>query len=370
MNDLKQFLATTIGKIISVVVVLGAVIFISIHSLPSKQKPVDQPQTADVQSLPSNSLKIGDVGYASLLTPISSTEVVENKIMQLVAQNDAQGLKEFQQMILSGQSSLVDVGTQVKVTGVDSNFYEVKITGGKLSGQSGWMPSQFITARAPATPAQTTAKTKNTITIPPSQKVPAASAPQSSAYCLTLNDCAGFKIKLNFKEDPATCAQNGTCKYHDDDGQNEYVYYVTVRGDTIDGEVRSRNLNSGSEKSYRSLLGSYDAQASKLDFWYGWYTYPNIMEDWNEIDNTGKINGNQFTEADGTQASITYLNITASDKIPKQGCLIKGDTGHVSDYGSIYYLPASASYSKVTSPRDWFCTEAEAIVAGYVKALR
>ena len=379
MDDFKKFFTTISGKVISVLIILGAVVFIGTHSFFLKHKPVDQPKTADVQSsttstmastTTSNSLKIGDTGYASISTPISSTEAVENKIMQFVAQNDTQGLKEFRQMILSGASSLVEVGTQVKVTGIDSTLYEVKITSGKFSGQSGWMSSDFITATAPIVPVQPTTKTKNTITTSPSKKIPVVSTAQSLAYCSTLSDCAGFKIRLNFKEDPTTCAKNGTCRYHDYGGENEYVYYLTIRGDTLQGEVRSKNLNSGSEKSYHYLFGNYNTQTGKLYFWYGWYTYSNIMEDWIEMEETGNISNNQFTEADGTHADVAYLAITPSDKIPKQGCLIKGDSGNVSGNNPIYYLPTSISYNKVTGARDWFCTESDALNAGYKKALQ
>lgn len=47
MNDLKQFFATTTGKIISIVVILGTGVFISTHSL-SKTQPIEQPQTVVV----------------------------------------------------------------------------------------------------------------------------------------------------------------------------------------------------------------------------------------------------------------------------------------------------------------------------------
>jgi len=198
-----------------------------------------------------------------------------------------------------------------------------------------------------------------------------------SPYCSVVTDCSGFKVKIDFYEDPG-CNKVGNpgylCEYYDPSMQTKQVYYIIVRGDVVRGEVRYRNLNSGSEDFYQDLLGSYDSKTGVITFWYGYYAYPNIMQGWISMKHTGKIGDNKFTGESSTKLSVkgdaTNLPISLADKIPKKNCLIKGDKSLDSGNIPTYYLLTNTDYKKIDNPWDWFCTEADAINAGYQKALR
>lgn len=201
------------------------------------------------------------------------------------------------------------------------------------------------------------------------------------AYCSTASECSGFKIKIDFHDDPDcdnVYGPNFPCKYSI--AQTKDVYYVTVKGDTLSGEMRSVNINSGVETYTKELLGDYDSTTEKMTFSWGWYTYPNIQVDLNLVSHTGKIEGNEFIgqstiyrKVEDVKGDVTYLPISISDKIPKKDCLIKGDDSGESGWVATYYMPTSFSYSKIgdiSSPKDWFCTEEDAVKAGYKKALQ
>lgn len=190
-------------------------------------------------------------------------------------------------------------------------------------------------------------------------------------------DCAGFKIRIEFQED-ANCDTSGPdfpCEYREMVGaQEKHIYYITVRGDTLDGEVDFRNPNSGAETYWEGLLGSYNTQTGELSFWWGYYVYPNIMKEWVSLKTTGTISGTQFAGNSNSRThvggTVTYLPISASDKIPKKTCPIKGDKSSDSGYVATYYLATSVAYSKIGNPRDWFCSESDATAAGYMKSLQ
>lgn len=59
----------------------------------------------------------------------------------------------------------------------------------------------------------------------------------------------------------------------------------------------------------------------------------------------------------------------AQDEILEEGCVIKGN---ISDSGKLYHLPECPSYSTVKISEDkgeeWFCSEEEAVSAGWQKA--
>jgi hypothetical protein len=353
---------------------------------------------SSVASNDTSSPKIGDIGYVKSPNGspsfVSSTKDVEDRVAQLSVAKDTQGLM---QMVLSGDPLLVDDGTQVRIIGASFTLYEVRITNGKFSGQSGWIPSEFVSAIAPSVVIQST-PTKIKTTTPPvaktsvavSKSVPETTSPSKpSVYCSTASDCAGFKVKIDFQEDPS-CSQtdnpNFPCKYYWLNSSKK-IYYLTVRGDTVTGEIKLKNLNNGTEESYMGsdsdLSGTYNETTGEITFEYHYFEYPNIMQGDVSETHTGHITGNQFSgvyqyfseEADVLNKSnvvgdITYLPINISDKIPKKGCTIKADTYSVSGGTATYYLTTNSSYSKITNPDDWFCSESDAVVAGYQKALQ
>lgn len=357
-------------------IIYGSIIAIFVIMMILSNRGSSSPSS--IPSAPEQTALIGDVAYLQSTAPIlvAPTEANFDRATQLAVAKDITGIS---QMVLAGDIFTVPSGTQVRVISKDFPKTEVRIMDGDSVGLSGWVPYEFVSLTppvaktAPATdtakPAPVTQKSSASIT---AETVPTkVQASVATAYCTTLTDCAGFKIKMNFHEDLATCSKNYTCKYHDESDGNEYVYYLTVRNDTVNGEVRSRNPNSGTEKSYANLYGSYDTQSSLLKVHYGTYTYPDIAEGYHGVDDAGKISGNQFVEDNGTVADVTYLPITVSDHIPKKNCLIKADKYSASDDVPIYYLPTSANYSKVTfSGDEWFCSEADAVAAGYSKALQ
>ena len=229
------------------------------------------------------------------------------------------------------------------------------------------------------------------ILIPESAIQPASTPPQipvatstpapTSVYCTTSSgDCAGFKIKIDFDENPATCDVGlSSCNYYDTTANTKKIFYLIVRGDTVDGKVVLQNLNSGTEQDYDDITsGRYNSSTGAIDFTYGYYLYPNIQVDFRYIEHVGVLTGNRFSgtyqyyHSSPTPASgaVTYMPITAEDKIPRTGCTIKGDTNIYSGDRATYYLPSSASYSSVHLVQKWFCSEQDATIAGYQKALR
>lgn len=204
---------------------------------------------------------------------------------------------------------------------------------------------------------------------------------KSTAYCSVANECDGIKIKIDFEEDINSCDDfsSNPCNFINSTLQTKDIYYITVRGDTISGKVNIQNINSGAEQEYESISGgSYDPLSGALSFWYGYWIYPNIQVDFVSITNTGILSGNNFTgeykysglSRGNTRGLVTYLPITTADKIPKKNCSIKGDRDIFFDNIPIYHLPTSASYKDITDPDEWFCSEDDAIDAGYKKSLR
>lgn len=358
------------GSIIAVFVIMMIV------SNKGSSSPSSTPPAQEQSAL------VGDVAYLQSTAPIlvAPTEVNFDRAMQLAVAHDTTGISK---MVLSGDIFTVPSGTQVRVIGKNFPKTEVRIMDGDSAGLSGWVPAEFVLLTPPAekiapvaetvTPAPIAQKSlASTVTekSPVQSTAPASKSPVASAYCTTVSDCDGFKIRINFRED-SSCEKYYSCKYHDYDYEEEYVYYVTIKGGTFDGEVMAKNLNTGKESPFANLSGSYDAASGKMDLYYGHYQYPNIQEGWLSTETKGSVSGGQFVGDDGKiLGDVINLPITLSDKIPKKGCSIKGDKSHLSDYEPVYYVPSSASYGKVNSPRDWFCSESDAIAAGYSKALQ
>jgi hypothetical protein len=195
-------------------------------------------------------------------------------------------------------------------------------------------------------------------------------------FCSVSSDCEGFKIRIDFDEDPNTCSSS-YCKYIS--GDSKQVFYLTVRGDTVDGKVVLRNLNSGTEQDYKDISsGTYDESTGKIDFTYGYYLYPNIKVDFRYIEHKGNISGDQFigtrayssSYGSATTGKVTYLPISTSDSIPKVGCTIKGDTHIYSGDKKTYYTSTNSTYSSIHLVEAWFCSEQDAIAAGYQKTLQ
>lgn len=241
---------------------------------------------------------------------------------------------------------------------------------------TGLVPSQPVTQpiTAPVAPSQTSTSTVITPTQVPSQ------AP--TIYCTTASgDCAGFKVKIDFDEDATTCDLGYSfCKYNDKSSNTKQVYYLTVRSDTVKGKVTLKNLNSGTEQDYHDLLATdaYEPATGKISFFYGYYRYPNIKVDFRSTRHEGTITADRFVgtyQSSGlstmsTSGTITYLPITLEDKIPRKDCVIKGDTYIYSGGKKTYYTSSSASYSSVSLVESWFCSEDDAVKAGYQKSLR
>lgn len=240
----------------------------------------------------------------------------------------------------------------------------------------GLVPSQPVTqpTTVPVVPSQ--ASTSTVVTPDPIlPQVP-------SIYCTTASgDCAGFKIRIDFDEDANTCDLGSNfCKYNDKSSNTKQVYYLTVRSDTVRGKVTLKNLNSGTEQDYHDLLATdaYEPLTGKISFFYGYYRYPNIKVDFQSIRHEGIITGDRFVGthqysslgAYSASGTVTYLPITLEDKIPRKDCIIKGDTYIYSGNKKTYYASSSASYSSVKLVERWFCSEDDAVKAGYQKSLR
>lgn len=229
------------------------------------------------------------------------------------------------------------------------------------------------------TPKKTTPVTKPTVTTPTPKPV-VVETPKIQAvspYCSVATDCSGFKVKIDMYEDPG-CNKVGNpgylCEYYDPSMQTKQVYYILVKSDTVHGEVRYKNLNSGSEEFFEKLLGDYDSKTGIITFWYGYYAYPNIMQGWISMKHTGKITNGKFIGESSTKLSVrgdaTNLSISLSDEISKKDCLIKGDKSSSSGNVPTYYVTSSAGYKDINNPWGWFCNETDAINSGYQKALR
>lgn len=91
-----------------------------------------------------NSLKVGETGYVVMKNNgsvfVAVNKDIYDEMFKLITAKDNDGLT---QMVLKGQILLVDSGTPVRV--IDSSMFsrEVRITSGKYSGQSGWVPAEM-----------------------------------------------------------------------------------------------------------------------------------------------------------------------------------------------------------------------------------
>jgi hypothetical protein len=234
------------------------------------------------------------------------------------------------------------------------------------------VPDTRLQKSEPAPAAKVEVSVAAPVPVPPPTVLPAI-----TAYCTVENECAGFKIRIEFEEDEScgTPEASYQCDYSEIFSPYEkHLYYVTVRGDTVDGIVAKRNPNSGVETSWEDLLGHYNSQTGELNVWWGYYAYPNLMQGWVSLKTTGTIKGDQFAGGSNkkvhVKGDVTRLAISAADKIPKKTCLIKGDKGIDSGNQPTYYLTSSASYAEIDNPREWFCSETDAAAAGYAKSLR
>jgi hypothetical protein len=91
-----------------------------------------------------NSVKDGETGYliskdkSDVL--VASDEATYDRMGKLMAVKDIDGLT---QMVLRGQLFYVESGTPIRGIGGTMFSREVRITSGKYSGQSGWVPAEW-----------------------------------------------------------------------------------------------------------------------------------------------------------------------------------------------------------------------------------
>lgn len=151
------------------------------------------------------------------------------------------------------------------------------------------------------------------------------------------------------------------------------VYYIDVAGDVVSGSRYVKNNNTGVEDYSDSMssLDGYDSETNHVEFYYGWYTYPSIQVDFNVVGFEGALSDSFFTTDAGTEYPIEFLPIDENDNFPRIDCLIKGDSSYISSSQKTYYLESDSSYEDISylSSIEWFCSEEEAIEAGYTKAL-
>ena len=351
-------------KIVAIIAIIfiGVSLIVIFRSGVSTTPSVKSPY---VQS-ESEELKIGDTGYLKSnddTVMLGVTKDNYNQLMKLSVAKDTEGVL---QMVLNGQAILADSGTKIRVIDEDMFIKQVRFLDGKYYGQSGWTPNEFVSNVSPklteTTPTNKTTNTSLADKTTVEQKSTASNPQQivskstsSNVYCSDVSDCAGFKIKIDFKED-ASCNQVNSptfpCKYYDSFGQKE-IFYLTVTGDIVSGKVRTKNLNSGVEQDslgtqFIDLMGSYNSSTGELTFTRSFYIYPHIEEGFVYEKHVGHITGNQFSgeyhysyDGDGKDANVvgdvTYLPISIADKIPKKNCIIKGDTFFSSGGTKTYY---------------------------------
>ncbi len=390
----RLLLSRTTGRFIAVgIFAVGIIVVISLSS------SMNSGTTSTSSSVPNTSIVgIGQEGYISM--PNSSSDVTllntQPLLDEYVKAAVAHDIRGMTGILLNGGGFVAKAGTKVLVidmSGIISRETEVRLLSGDNQGMAGWIPSDWISATAPVVTSDVV-DTSNTSSAPkivkktisqtdsvtaPTPK-PTPVQPTPTAYCSNTSDCAGFNIRI----------------VGDSDGQSMMIYYLTIRGDTVHGTVVTRNLNTGIEqpemetdssgesKPMTIYSGLYDTSLRQLSFGYGHWTYPSIMEGLISDDFTGKLTDTTFsgvhssddyavdnnTSKKDVSYMVTYLPISITENIPKKTCLIKGDTYSISGGNATYYPPLSVSYVKVTSPDSWFCSEQDAVGAGYQKALQ
>lgn len=92
----------------------------------------------------SSSAAIGDTAYlrasaSPIMVPVDKTAF--DRTMQLSVAGDTTGLAR---MVVAGDILTVDNGTQVKVISKDYTKTEVRIMSGDHTGESGWVPMEFV----------------------------------------------------------------------------------------------------------------------------------------------------------------------------------------------------------------------------------
>lgn len=148
---------------------------------------------------------------------------------------------------------------------------------------------------------------------------------------------ATIALRTMLKAGPVTCAPSGTDQY------GRTIAHCAAGGVEVNREMVSQGMARAFVKySSEYLADENEARAAKRGFWDGTWEAP---WDW---------------RAD----QIAALQ-------PKGNCWIKGNIAHGT---KTYYLPFQFSYARVkideAKGERWFCTEAEAMAAGWVRSER
>lgn len=109
------------------------------NAFKDESSSTSQPTASSV-----NSVKSGETGYlvskdkSDVL--VATDEASYDRMGKLMAVKDIDGVT---QMVLKGQLFYVESGTPIRGIGGTMFSREVRITGGKYSGQSGWVPLEW-----------------------------------------------------------------------------------------------------------------------------------------------------------------------------------------------------------------------------------
>lgn len=124
---------------------IGILAMMGIGILISSISPDQDTQQATNTSPKANWLKTGEDGYVSVdgsdTVLIATTKEYYDEMFKLLTIKDTLGVS---QMVLDGKVLLADKGTTVKVIGSTMASREVRITNGKYTGKSGWVPNEMV----------------------------------------------------------------------------------------------------------------------------------------------------------------------------------------------------------------------------------
>ncbi len=107
------------------------------------------------------------------------------------------------------------------------------------------------------------------------------------------------------------------------------------------------------------------AKNNRLGLWSGCFTAPQQFRRWN------KKEAALLGFACGNHDAETREFLFPDDPAMPVGCPIKGKISlraNVTGHRGIYHLEGCRSYAKTTNPNRWFCSEEEALQAGFRKA--
>ena len=143
---------------------------------------------------------------------------------------------------------------------------------------------------------------------------------------------------------------------------------------SIEGEAATLNqwvvregwaIRFDSSANSRFAAEAADARENRRGLWSGCFAEPRELRGWNI--NSAKLVGRgcQTGHENRTRSKLFRVDTAMPPECPIKAKLALRAVG----YEGIYHLPRCGSYARVKQANRWFCSEEDAVAAGFRKAL-